>query len=98
MHAPRDELEDEDAQGPVVAAARGATMLNDLGRQVVGRAAHGVCPPALKHELGKAQVRELQVAAAVHQNVLRLQVTEHERGCKSETALKAPANETHRYT
>jgi hypothetical protein len=73
--APGDELEDEDAQRPVVAAARGAAVLDHLGRQIVRRAAHRVRAPALEHQLGEAQVRQLQVAVRIHQNVLRLQVS-----------------------
>ena len=46
---------------------------NDLGRQVVRGAAKGPCD--VRHLLGKAKVGDLEVAVAVEQQILGLQVT-----------------------
>ena len=49
--------------------------LDDLRRQVFGSAAQR--PGAIRQLLGEAKVRDLQVAVAIQQQVLRLQIPVH---------------------
>lgn len=46
---------------------------NNLGRQVVGRAAEGPC--LVGHSFRKAKIRDLEVAVPVEQQVFWLQIT-----------------------
>ena len=67
-------LEGEDADGPPVNGKRVATVLQHLGREVLGRAAEG--PRLALHHLGEAQVGELHVAVGVEKQILRLPTVE----------------------
>mmetsp|Transcript_14195 Transcript_14195/g.36791 ORF Transcript_14195/g.36791 Transcript_14195/m.36791 type:complete len:261 (-) Transcript_14195:1694-2476(-) len=67
---PRDELKDEHAKGPPVGGTIVPLVLDDLGREVVGRAAEGV--RLRLHNLGKAKVHDLDVAVGIEEQVLGL--------------------------
>ena len=66
-------LVDEDAEGPPVYCQPVPLALHDLGGEVLGRAAER--PRAVAaHPLGEPEVGDLEVALAVKQQVLRLQI------------------------
>ena len=65
-------LVDEHAECPPVDGLVVALAENDLGRQVLGRAAQ--CPRAALDALGEAEVGHLQVAVLVDKQVLGLQI------------------------
>mmetsp|Transcript_54283 Transcript_54283/g.168043 ORF Transcript_54283/g.168043 Transcript_54283/m.168043 type:complete len:252 (-) Transcript_54283:59-814(-) len=71
---PREHLEEQDAQRPPVHGAAVALALDDLGREVLRRAAERVRPRAWLDDLCKAEICELGVAVLAHQDVLWLQV------------------------
>eukprot|EP00965_Chrysotila_dentata_P125829 4158863-Pleurochrysis_carterae.AAC.3 len=77
---PREHLEQEHAERPVVNLAAVAVAREHLGRRVLGRAADG--PRALSpvlHAHAGAKVDQDEVAGRVDQRVLRLDVAVHPR-------------------
>ena len=73
MHG--EHLVDEDAERPPVDALAVADPEEGLGREVLGRAAHG--PRAVCHALGEAERAQLEVALGIDQDALRLQIAMH---------------------
>lgn len=75
---PRQELVDEDAQGPPVDGGGVALVVDDLGGQVLGGSAEGVGLDrggvAVAEALGEAKVDELDVPVRVEEEVLGLHV------------------------
>ena len=72
MRVAHEHLVDEHARRPPVDGLAVALGLDDLGREVLGRAAER--PRAVLDQLGEAEVDDLQVALAVEQQVLGLEV------------------------
>lgn len=66
----------QNAQGPPIHGLVVPFAQNDLGREVLRGAAEG--PRATLHPFGEPEVGDLQVALAVDQQVLRLQVPVNE--------------------
>jgi hypothetical protein len=64
-------------KGPVVHPLVVALALDDLRRSVLGRAAHGVS--LVLHKLGKSKVGQLEVAARIEDEVLRLEIAVDDR-------------------
>lgn len=71
---PVDHLVDQDAQRPPVHALPVRHLPQDLGRQVLGRAAQRLRRVALHVLLRQAEVRDADVALGVQEEVLGLQV------------------------
>merc|ERR1719491_2758369 len=69
---PGQHLVDEDAQCPPIDALAVAFALDDLGREVLGRAAEG--PRPVLYLLGEAKIGDLEVAGEVEQQVLGLEI------------------------
>ena len=69
-----EHLVDEDAERPPVGADVVALVGDDLGREVLGRAAEG--PRAVLDVLGEAKVTNLDETLGVENQVLRLQTIE----------------------
>ena len=67
-----EHLVDEDAERPPVGADVVALVGDDLGREVLGRAAEG--PRAVLDVLGEAKVHKFEVAVLIKEQVLRLEV------------------------
>mmetsp|Transcript_120573 Transcript_120573/g.352157 ORF Transcript_120573/g.352157 Transcript_120573/m.352157 type:complete len:220 (+) Transcript_120573:463-1122(+) len=76
-----EQLESQDAQRPPVQGVRVALGGDELGREVVGRAAGGVCPAddhLLLHEpVGAAEVDQPKYSSLRDHDVLRLRVLMH---------------------
>jgi len=84
---PGEHLEEEHAQRPPVNAEAVGVAAHHLGREVLWRAAEGLCEggpdrPALEtrggaQALGQSEVDQLQVASRIEQQVLGLEVPIH---------------------
>jgi hypothetical protein len=72
---PGEHLVDEHSDGPPVNGFPVALALDDLGGEVLGRAAER--PRAVLDTLSKAEVGDFDVADPVDQDVLRLQISVH---------------------
>mmetsp|Transcript_105990 Transcript_105990/g.199617 ORF Transcript_105990/g.199617 Transcript_105990/m.199617 type:complete len:265 (+) Transcript_105990:208-1002(+) len=70
-----DHLIDKDTQGPPINWLSVTLVQQNLGSNVLRRAAKRVGPCARLNDLRKPEVCELGVAILAHENVLRLQVT-----------------------
>lgn len=68
-------------RGAPVDGARVPGLRNQLGRQVLRRAAQRLALAARRDLLGEPKVRHLHVALGVDQQVLGLQVPAHQTGC-----------------
>lgn len=69
-------FKDEDAQGPPIDLLAMAISSDDFGRQILGRPTKG--PSLVGNKFGKAKVRDFNVALAIKQQVLRLEVSIHD--------------------
>mmetsp|Transcript_2822 Transcript_2822/g.11364 ORF Transcript_2822/g.11364 Transcript_2822/m.11364 type:complete len:742 (-) Transcript_2822:876-3101(-) len=70
----REHLEDKHAEAPPVDGGAVAALLNDLGGEVLGRAAEGGGAGAAGAVLGEAKVADADEACAVNEQVLGLEV------------------------
>lgn len=73
----REELEEEDAKGPEVHCATVSLGKNHLRREIERAAAERVGLAADGHNLRRPEIHQLQIALAIEDQVLRLQVSQN---------------------